>query len=138
MVHTMTDRGRASVASRAGRVVLGAALTAAAVSGCGTSGPTIVACNAFSLPDAVSGTLRIAPDGTRTAWIEATDGRRMSITWPAGFAVGVSPVPTLYDRAGRRIASEGDVIKLGQTLPDSAAGTPDDPYVPDACDVVYP
>ncbi|HYO41982.1 MAG TPA: hypothetical protein VES19_02180 [Candidatus Limnocylindrales bacterium] len=113
-------------------------LSAVVASGCGATGPTIGACNAFSLPEAVHGTLRVAADGMGTASLEGPDGRRLTVTWPDGFAVRMTSEPALFDEAGRRVAGEGELIKMGTTLLGSAAGTLEDPYTPTACDLLYP
>jgi hypothetical protein len=92
-------------------------------------GGTPVACAAFGLIDPVHGTLDGGVGEREPAWLVTDDGRRLSIVWPAGFAIRFEPAVTLYSEKGMRVAGKGEPVELGQTRWDAAAGTFDDPYV---------
>lgn len=86
-------------------------------------------CPAFAAVRPVTGTLRGGEGEREPVWLEAADGRRLSIVWPAGYRVDFAPGATLYDERGMAVAREGDTVELGQVNVETAAGTYDDPYV---------
>ncbi len=61
-------------------------------------------------------------------WLQAGDGRHLSVVLPDGFSVRFEPDNALYTEKGKLVGRAGDRIVLGQTRPSDAAGTFDDPY----------
>ena len=74
------------------------------------------------------GVLRGDASDPELAWLEAPNGKRLTIVWPAGFAVAFRPHPVLVQADGHRVANEGDTIVL-QVSRSAAAGSRSDPYV---------
>ena len=107
------------------------AMAVLAMSACGAFGPTpslLMTCTAFIVPDAVLGHVHVA---TNEAWLEAEDGRHLSVVWPA--EVEIRP-DGLYSReTGERMVRDGERLHLIQTESTSAAGTTADPYRPGWC-----
>src|SRR5688572_5059583 len=104
-------------------VVIGILAASMAISGCGAFGATPslpLVCNAISFGGrAVLGHVRATPDET---WLEAEDGRHLSIEWPE--EVEIRP-DGLYNRAsGEPMVRDGGLLQLIQTEWTSAAGTP--------------
>ena len=107
---------------------------AVAAAGCGyTAATPIFVCNALDMgPDVtVRGTLHVTDDGQ--AWIEAPDGRHLSIVWPEEIRVQTDPKSGIYRADGEELVLDGEGIRLIQTLATTAAGTPEDPYRPTGC-----
>ena len=89
-----------------------------------------VACAAFGLVDPVHGTLHGNPaDPLEPIWIVASDGRRLSVVWPAGFTVAFEPDAILRDEKGVVVAREDGQVELSQVRWEEHAGTFDDPYL---------
>ena len=76
----------------------------------------------------VEGILRGDVFAQEPVWLEAADGRHLSVVWPDGFSVGFEPGAVLYDEKQLRVASAGEQVALTQVAWESAAGTFDDPY----------
>jgi hypothetical protein len=93
----------------------------------GWGGPNF-ACPAAAAARPVVGTLRGAPGEREPVWLEAADGRRLSVVWPAGYSVRFEPAAALYDERGNQVARDGATVELGQINVETAAGTFDDPY----------
>jgi len=87
-----------------------------------------VPCAAFGLTNPVAGILQGQAGGREAAWLQAQDGRHLSVVWPAGFTVRFEPDAAIYTERGTLVGRAGDRIVLGQTRPGDAAGTFDDPY----------
>lgn len=136
-----TDRLAATARSR----VLGCALIVALVLGvaaCADPAPTAsgshlrtfvwsdqVLCNAAAAVPPVTGALEGDPADPDLVWLRGTTNQRLSIAWPAGFAVRFEPEAALYDERGVVVARAGDIVKLGQVFVGAHAGTPEDPYL---------
>jgi hypothetical protein len=87
-----------------------------------------VACAAFGLTNPVAGILGGQAGAREPVWLRASDGRHVSVVWPAGFTVRFAPDAAIYTEKGRLVGRAGDRIVLGQTGYGDAAGTLDDPY----------
>ena len=85
-------------------------------------------CEAFGVEDPVIGVMRGDSGDPELVWLEAPNGKRLTIVWPAGFAVAFRPNPVLVQADGHKVANEGDTIVL-QVSRAAAAGTRADPYV---------
>ena len=89
-----------------------------------------VLCNASAVaPHGLQGTFRGDAGAAEPVWLEAADGRHMSVIWPEGFAVRFLPDAVLYTERGVAVLRAGDQIELGQVSEGSAKGTFEDPYV---------
>jgi len=87
-----------------------------------------VACAAFGLTNPVAGILEGQAGARDPVWLQADDGRHLSVVWPAGFTVRFEPDAAIYTDRVTLVGRAGDRIVLGQTRPGDAAGTFDDPY----------
>ena len=87
-----------------------------------------VACAAFGLANPVAGILEGQAGGREPVWLQADDGRHLSVVWPAGFTVRFEPDAAIYTEKGGLVGRAGDRIELSQTRPSDAAGTFDEPY----------
>ena len=87
-----------------------------------------VACAAFGLTNPVAGILEGQAGAREPVWLQADDGRHLSVVWPAGFTVRFEPDAAIYTERGTLVGRAGDRIVLGQTRPSDAAGTFDEPY----------
>ena len=87
-----------------------------------------VACAAFGLTDPVGGILDGQAGAREPVWLQADDGRHLSVVWPAGFTVRFEPDAAMYTDKSTLLGRAGDRIVLSQTRPGDAAGTSDDPY----------
>ena len=87
-----------------------------------------VACAAFGLTNPVAGILEGQAGARDPVWLQADDGRHLSVAWPAGFTVRFEPDAAIYTDRVTLVGRAGDRIVLGQTRPGDAAGTFDDPY----------
>ena len=76
----------------------------------------------------VEGTLRGDGFAQEPVWLEAADGRHLSVVWPQGFTVQFEPGAVLYDEKQQHFASAGEHVAFTQVAWDSAAGTFEDPY----------
>ena len=85
-------------------------------------------CTLLLLLDPVKGTLRGDVLAQEPVWLEAADGRHLSVVWPDGFSVRFEPEATLYDEKKQKVASAGEPIEITQVASESAAGTFEDPY----------
>lgn len=82
-----------------------------------------VACSAFGLVNPVIGTLEGNPSfSSETVWLQAPDGRRLSVVWPGGFSVRFEPSAAIYNEKGTVVARAGQRVALAQTRPETAAG----------------
>jgi len=90
-----------------------------------------VLCTLQAAVDPLTGTLRGDPSDAELLWLEAPDGSRRSVVWPATVRLQFTPAAEIYDNTGAFIAQDGDVMTFGQIPVGSAAGTHDDPYVLD-------
>ena len=93
------------------------------------TGGVPVSCPAFALVDPVHGTLDGSKGAREPVWIITSDGRHLSVVWPAGFSVRFEPEATLYNEHESVVAAAGKPVELSQTMWNSAAGTFDDPYI---------
>ena len=91
--------------------------------------PSGVLCTAARAINPVTGTLRGGQGAPEPVWLEAEDGSRLSVVWPAGFGVRFQPAAELHNQRGERVARDGALVRLGQVGTESAAGTFDDPFV---------
>lgn len=87
-----------------------------------------VGCDAVGVPEPVYGVL----DGNQAdvddpVWLRTAAGTKLSIVWPERFTARFAPSVTLYNEAGEKVASAGDMVLLQVSL-SVAAGTFDDPY----------
>lgn len=87
-----------------------------------------VACAAFGLANPVAGILDGQAGAREPVWLRADDGRHLSVVWPAGFTLRFEPDAAIYTDRSTLVGRAGDRIVLGQTHPEDAAGTFDDPY----------
>lgn len=85
-------------------------------------------CDAMGVEDPVIGVMRGDDGDPELVWLEAPSGKRLTIVWPAGFAVAFRPRPVLVQADGHRVANEGDTIFL-QVSRATAAGSHADPYL---------
>src|SRR5450759_1570513 len=81
-----------------------------------------VPCAAFGLTNPVAGILQGQAGGREPAWLQAQDGRHLSVVWPAGFTVRFEPDAAIYTERGTLVGRAGDRIVLGQTHPRGASG----------------
>ncbi len=88
-----------------------------------------VLCNAAAAVSPVTGALEGDPADPELVWLRSDTGQRLSITWPAGFAVHFQPEAALYDDHGVVVARAGNTVKLTQVFIGAHAGTPEDPYL---------
>ena len=89
-----------------------------------------VACPAFGLTDPVTGTLQADASNTQeSVWLQASDGRHLSVVWPRGFSVRFEPEAVLYDDQGKVVGRQGERIVLSQVRWTEHAGTYADPYI---------
>jgi hypothetical protein len=89
-----------------------------------------VLCTLGAPLEPVTGTLRGDRENRREpVWLEQANGRRLSVVWPDGFTLLFDPQPVLRDERGLVVAREGEIVRLTQVHPSSAAGTFEDPYV---------
>jgi hypothetical protein len=87
------------------------------------------ACPHFEIIPPLSGMIRIDLTDRERAWLVESAGRRLSLRWPAGFAIAVSESPSIVDRRGRRVARDGSFLVFRQMGFGDASGMQDDPYV---------
>ena len=87
-----------------------------------------VGCPSFRMLPSVEGTLRGDGFAQEPVWLEATDGRHLSVVWPQGFTVQFEPGAVLYNEKHEPFASAGEHVAFTQVAWDSAAGTFEDPY----------
>ena len=87
-----------------------------------------VACAAFARTNPVAGILEGQAGAPEPVWLQADDGRHLSVVWPAGFTLEFAPDAAIYTDRGTLVGRAGDRIVLGQTGYGDAAGTFDDPY----------
>lgn len=89
----------------------------------------LVGCDTIGVVDPVYGHLAgsLAADGLDVVWLDAPDGRHLSILWPEGFKALFAPSLTIYDETGGLVAREGDSV-MAQVNRHDAAGSYDDPY----------
>jgi hypothetical protein len=92
-------------------------------------GAPFAGCPAAAAVRPVIGTLGGGQGEREPVWLEAVDGRRLSVVWPGGFSVRFEPGATLYDERGRAVARDGDSVELGQINLETATGTYEDPYI---------
>ena len=86
-------------------------------------------CETYAIADPVFGWFRASADEPEHVWLEARDGRRISVVWPAGFRVRFGPPAELTNERGEVVAREGQKVFLGQTRVSESAGTFNDPYI---------
>jgi hypothetical protein len=87
------------------------------------------ACAAFGLTNPVAGILEGQAGAREPVWLRADDGRHLSVVGPAGFTLRFEPDAAIYTDRSTLVGRAGDRIVLGQTRPEDAAGTFDDPYL---------
>lgn len=93
------------------------------------SSPSNVMCTADRPIAVVQGVLRTDPAQSDPVWLVDTNGKRLSVVWPAGFTIRFDPPPAvLLNERGEVVAADGAWVTLGHTRPSDAAGTFDDPY----------
>lgn len=85
-------------------------------------------CAAFGLTNPVSGKLEGQAGSRERVWLEADDGRHLSVVWPEGFKLRFEPNAVIYNERGAIVARSPDRVVLTQTRPSDAAGTFSDPY----------
>ena len=85
-------------------------------------------CDTFGVDNPVIGELRGDPADPELIWLETPNGKRLTIVWPAGFAIVFEPRLRLIQADGSLVAREGDTIVL-QVSRDDAAGSRADPYI---------
>jgi hypothetical protein len=68
-------------------------------------------------------------DPVEPVWLRMPSGARVSVIWPAGFAVRFEPRARLYDATGAIVGTAGSGIYLDNVAKSSATGSYDDPYV---------
>jgi hypothetical protein len=88
-----------------------------------------VVCTAPLYSNPVHGRLEGEVGARDAVWLRAADGRHLSVVWPEGFSLVFDPDAALFTDKGVILARAGDNVALSMTLPDSAAGTYDDPYI---------
>ena len=94
------------------------------------AGGVPILCNASAALSPLTGILRgDAAASAQPVWLEAESGRRLSIIWPAGFAVQFEPRAALRNEVGGVVARDGDRVRLHQVPVEGHAGTYEDPYV---------
>lgn len=107
-----------------------AACTQTSQTGLRTSSMTRVEmCDVNLVVDRVIGWLRVQPADREQVWLEARDGRRISVVWPAGFRAHFGYPSQLINERGQIVAAEGQKVTLEQTRLSEATGTYDNPYV---------
>lgn len=62
------------------------------------------ACAAFGWADPVSGLLKGKPGATEPVWLQADDGRHLSVVWPEGFQPRFEPEATIITDRGTVVA----------------------------------
>jgi hypothetical protein len=90
---------------------------------------TPVVCTAPLYSNPVRGTLQGEQGAREPVWLLDAGGRHLSVVWPEGFSLVFGPDAALFTDKGVLLAGTGDNVTLSMTLPDSAAGTYDDPYI---------
>ena len=89
---------------------------------------TGILCTPDAIIPPVAGYLRgDATDSAWPVWIEAADGRRQYVLWPAGFSVRFTPDPELLDEQGTLALTDVVPIEL-QVGASPDLGTKDHPY----------
>lgn len=86
-------------------------------------------CPAYADITRVFGKLQIDPADPDVAWLEANDGRHMSVLWPSGFSIQPGVPPKLLNDQGEPVAMQGQTVNLEQTNLNEADGTYEHPYV---------
>lgn len=90
----------------------------------------LVLCPAYAVaPHALEGTVEVLAGAKEPIWLQADDGRHLSIVWPDGFTVRVVPDGALFNEKGVEVVHAGVRTELGQTRESDATGTYDDPYI---------
>ncbi len=88
-----------------------------------------ILCTANAVIPDVEGYLQGDPaDAAWPVWIEAADGHRQYITWPAGFSARFTPGAELLDEQGILVLTEVRPFTLGQVGASPDLGTKDRPY----------
>lgn len=86
-------------------------------------------CGAPAVEPHVTGTLTGDPDDPERVWLTDGTKRRLSVVWPEGFRVTFEPGAVMHNEEGRAVARAGDTVELSSVPPNSADGTPSDPYI---------
>ena len=90
---------------------------------------TRILCTPDAVIPPVAGYLRGDPTDTAwPVWIEAADGRRQYVLWPAGFSARFTPDPELLDEQGALAFPDVAPIEL-QVFASPDLGTKDHPYI---------
>lgn len=90
---------------------------------------TVVLCPAFAAVNPVTGTLRGQAGGEpEPLWLEADDGRRLSVVWPGGFTLRFEPDAVLYNEHMIAVSRAGETVVLKQSPAEEHAGTFEDPH----------
>jgi hypothetical protein len=87
-----------------------------------------VLCTLEGAVDPVTGVLDGHPTDRERVWLNAGDGRRLSVVWPKGFTVRFEPHAVLVDEGGGAVARAGDPVVFGQVNFGEHQGTFADPY----------